>query len=631
MHQRLTTFGEQLRRFRLRVGLSQAALAEQANLSTAAVTALECGARSAPYPRTLEALARALELSPQERRELIAATPSAARRAGGTRVVRARQDDARSDDQSVSDVPQLPRWPTILVGRAADVDRVRSLLSPAGSAARVLTLVGPGGVGKTRLACAAAAGLAADFPDGIVFVDLAPFRDARLVPVTIARALALRESAGRSAREQLLEYLSERRILLVLDNFEHLLEAAPLIVELVSRCPRLAVLVTSRTALRVRCERRYAVVPLATPGTAAVAGEPAAADWPSVQMFIERARASVPDFGIQTDRASTIASICRRVDGIPLAIELAAARMPLLSPEALLRRLERPFPVLTAGTRDLPSRQQTLHDTLTWSYDLLEPAEQVLFQHLAVFAGGWTLEAAEAVCADAMVPVGEVLDRLQELVDSSLVRRLENGVDEPRFGMLQTVREFALQQLQAHGQGEAQRERHAAYYLNLAETVRPDASDALSIRLLVQEQDNLRTALRWCIDARAARTALRLGVALHPFWYTRELYAEGTAWLGEALALSDAASPSAIRAHALALAGNLLSLQADLSQAETLLRDAVAMAEQVGAAFEQARARHLLSNVTRRRGALDEAADQYEQAATLAREAQRPGVEAWAA
>ena len=287
MHQRETTFGGQLREFRLRVGLSQAALAEQANLSTAAVAALERGVRNAPYPRTLDALARALELSPQEKADLIVA---------GTGAARARTAGPPSVDQPVNGLIHLPTWPTSLVGRAADVDRVRSLLRPSESTARLLTLLGPGGVGKTRLACAAAAGLAADFPDGIVFVDLAPLRDARLVPVTIARALEIRESGNRSAHELLLEYLAQRRVLLVLDNFEHLLEAAPVIAELVSRCPRLATLVTSRTALRIQDERRYAVTPLATPGTTAVRGAAALADWPAVQLFIERARAAAPDF-----------------------------------------------------------------------------------------------------------------------------------------------------------------------------------------------------------------------------------------------------------------------------------------------------------------------------------------------
>jgi len=268
MQQRETTFGEQLRHFRLRAGLSQAALAEQANLSTAAVTALERGARNAPYPRTLDALARALELSPQERADLIAA---------GAGAGRAPTADPPSVDQPVSNVAQLPTWPTSLVGRSEDVDRVRSLLKPSG-AARLLTLLGPGGVGKTRLACAVAAGMAAVFPDGIVFVDLAPLRDARLVPVTIARALDIRESGRRSARELLLEHLSERRILLVLDNFEHLLEAAPVIAELVSRYPRLTVLITSRTALRIQDEQRYAVTPLAAPGSTAAQGKPAVAE-----------------------------------------------------------------------------------------------------------------------------------------------------------------------------------------------------------------------------------------------------------------------------------------------------------------------------------------------------------------
>jgi predicted ATPase/transcriptional regulator with XRE-family HTH domain len=564
MHQHQTRFGEQLREFRLRVGLSQAALAEQANLSTAAVAALERGARNAPYPRTLDALARALELSPHEKADLMTA---------GARAAPPRTAEPPSVAQPVSGLIHVPTWPTSLVGRDADVDSVRSLLSPTGSAARLLTLLGPGGVGKTRLACAAAAGLAEGFPDGIVFVDLAPLRDARLVPVTIARALAVRDSAERSAREVLLEYLAARPVLLVLDNFEHLLEAAPVIAELVSRCPRLAALVTSRTALRVQGERRYAVTPLATPGTTTASVDQTPADWPAVQLFIERAQAAAPYCAI-TEHASTVASICRRLDGMPLAIELAAARVPLLSPDALLRRLERPFPLLTAGARDLPSRQQTLHDTLTWSYDLLDPAEQALFRRLAVFAGGWTLEAAEAVCGRPDLPAEAVLDRLHLLVDSSLVQVLDGGRDERRFGLLETVHEYAEGQLTRAVEATSVRRAHADYYLRLGEAAEPELTGSgrsTWLRRLTAEWGNLRLALDWYL-AEDPETGVRLAAALARFW-TATATSEGREWLIRLVARAESRSPSA--AKALSAAAMLAWMQGANSAAQLLAQDSV--------------------------------------------------------
>jgi predicted ATPase/transcriptional regulator with XRE-family HTH domain len=466
-HQRETSFGEYLRQFRLRAGLSQAALAEQANLSTAAITALERGARNAPYPRTLDSLARALELSPQEREDLIAA---------GTRVG-SRRADALRVDQPVSQLAErigagavsvrsarpvtatparahnVPVPPTALIGRSDDLSAATTVLDPADSAVRLLTLVGPGGVGKTRLAVAVAAQLADRYADGVVCVDLAPLHDHRLVAATIAQVLELRQGGGRSARDLLVEHLRARQLLLVLDNFEHLLAAAPLLGHLLARCPRLNLLVTSRAAMRLRGERRLAVPPL----------EVAAPEQPletiaataAVQLFVERAQAVLPEFELSEANAADVARICRLLDGLPLAIELAAARVGLLEPAALLRRLQQHrLPLLTRGATDLPARQQTLRSTLAWSYDLLEPGEQRLFRRLAVFAGGWTLEAAEVVCADTAVPATEVLDRLQALVDSSLVWRLETSTNEPRCAQLETVHEFAQEQLAAADEAE---------------------------------------------------------------------------------------------------------------------------------------------------------------------------------
>ena len=334
-----------------------------------------------------------------------------------------------------------------------------------------------------------------------MFVDLAPLRDARLVPAAIARAVGVRESAGRSAGEVLLDALRERRLLLVLDNLEHLLPAAALLAELLGACPAVALLVTSRAALRLSAEQRFPVAPLATPAEdepspAAIAAAPAA------RLFVERARSVVPEFRLEPEGAAMVGAICRRLDGMPLAIELAAARAALLGPAVLLRRLEHRLSLLTGGPADLPERQQTLRATLAWSHDLLEPAAQVLFRRLAVFAGGWMLEAAEAVCADARVPTDEVLGQLQVLADSSLIQvhRPGEAAGESRFVLLETVREYALEQLEAAGEGDELRARHAAYLLALGEQAErhvASAEQAVWQDRLSGELDNLRAALAW--------------------------------------------------------------------------------------------------------------------------------------
>ncbi|MDQ3809955.1 MAG: helix-turn-helix domain-containing protein, partial [Chloroflexota bacterium] len=478
------TFSERLRHFRLRAGLSQVDLAERANLSPAAVATLERGVRSSPYPRTVDALATALNLPSEERAALIAAAhPSP----------RAGQARAGPPEQPVVQVPQLPVWLTSFVGRDVEVEAVRVLLHPTGSAVRLLTLLGPAGVGKTRLAVAVAAAVEDAYPDGVAFVDLAPLSDQRLVPATMARALHLRESGERSARELLLDYLRSRQMLLVLDNFEHLPGAAPLLAELLAGCPELALLVTSRAALRLRGEQRFLVPPLPAPTDAPVSVQALVAA-PAVRLFVERAQAVAPDFVVDATNAGAVAAICRRLDGLPLAIELAAARTRLLQPRAMLARLGRRLPLLTGGERDLPTRQRTLSAAIEWSYDLLDQPEQTLFRRLAVFVGGCTLDALETVCgrADAgewadpatqalsarpsaawPTPAVDVLDGVASLVDNSLLRQDHRADGEARFALLETIREYALERLQASGEADALRRRHADYYLALAEEAAP--------------------------------------------------------------------------------------------------------------------------------------------------------------
>jgi predicted ATPase/class 3 adenylate cyclase/Tfp pilus assembly protein PilF len=458
----------------------------------------------------------------------------------------------------------LPLQPTPLVGREKEVSEVCNLLR--GDETRLLTLTGPGGIGKTRLALQAAADLLDEFPDGTFFVPLATLTKAELLLPTVAETLGVRETAEQRLDESLKDYLSERRLLLVLDNFEQVLEAAPDVTGLLAVAPELKVLATSRTPLRLYGEHVYPVPPLSMPDLKLQPPLERLTQYEAVGLFVERARAVKPDFKVTNESAPAVAEICVRLDGLPLAIELAAARVTMLLPKAMLQRLSSRLKLLTSGARDLPKRQRTLKATIEWSYALLDEGEQLLFGRLAVFSGGRTLEAIEAICdAEGDLPV-DAFEGGSSLVDKSLLRQEEGPNEEPRFVMLETVHEFAREKLQGSGEAEEIRRTHAEYFLTLAEEAYPELKGANQLEWLERleaEHDNMRAALTWALKRKEAEVALRMGGALSWFWSVRGYHSEGRRWLQEALAMEGRGSPES-RAMALAGVGWLALQQGDL-------------------------------------------------------------------
>ena len=492
-----------------------------------------------------------------------------------------------------------------LVGRERQIAEVGELLASN----RLVTLTGVGGSGKTRLALEVAARSRGGFPHGVAFAALASLGDPGLVAPAVARTLGIRDSPGRPYREAVALALRGRELLLVLDNLEHLLEAAPLAAEWLAACPGLKILATSRELLRLQGEQVYPVPPLTLP---TAADDPL--DSEAIRLFVERAQAVRPDFAVTGETAPVVAEICVRLDGLPLAIELAAAQIRLLSPRAMLARLAGagqaspvgsdragqapPLQLLAGGGRDLPARQRTLRDTIAWSHDLLDEDDQVLFRRLAVFAGGWTLEAAEAVCGGDegrerreeresthahLSSLVSPLDLLASLTDKSLVVRLVSAADEPRFGMLETIREYAVERLAEHGEEAAARQAHADYFLGLAERAAPaleGPDQAAWLDRLDEERANLDAAARWATGRGDAETVLRLSAALWRFWWARNSGEESRARVDEIWVLARSAAPSAARA--LRGAGVLAEHLGDFARAEALLEASLETARALG-------------------------------------------------
>jgi predicted ATPase/DNA-binding XRE family transcriptional regulator len=605
------TFGAMLRELREAARLTQEELATRAGLTAKAVSALERGERKRPYPHTVRSLADALKLSEGERAVLTEAIPS-------------RSVNVPAPVEAATTPPSsLPASLTPLLGREREVAEIVGLLGQG--AIRLVTLTGPGGIGKTRLGIEAAQKAAGYFPDGVAFVALAPLGDAALVMPSISQVLGLREAAGVQSLEVLCQYLRERKFLLVLDNFEHVAEAAAEVVNLLGSCPNLSVLVTSRAPLRVRGEREYSVSPLAVPDPTRKPEAEEVSQTPAAKLFIERAEDASAVFELTQANAAAVAAICWRLDGLPLALELAAAQTRFLGPTALLSRLNQALQA--GGARDLPERQRTMRATLDWSHELLHEPEKTLFRRLSVFSGGFTLEAVEGVGTAAEAE--DVLVLLGNLVEQSLVVTETSPEGETRYRMLEPVRQYALERLEKSGEVEEVRRRHAAFYLALAEEAEPRIKgwhQGEWLDRLEAENDNLRSAIGWSLEAGEAQTAARFGWALGMYWVMRARHTEGRLLMEQTVAQSDNL-PGEMKSKALwALAASVYG-SGDNNRLMAISEEGVTLSRRTGDRQSEASLLGMMGFAALQLGELDRATQILEESLGIFREQG----DAWAA
>jgi predicted ATPase/transcriptional regulator with XRE-family HTH domain len=658
----LESFARWVKRRRRALDLTQLDLAELIGYSPKTVEKIESGGRR-PSKQLVELLAQVLHISNEER-QLFAQLARGMESDGyppNEEMGSSEQPTGILADTTTARLPRtqhpnnLPTQLNSFVGRTRELARIRALLSQEG--VRLLVLTGPPGVGKTRLALQAAGDVLPQFKDGVFFVSLVTVTEPTILISTIATTFGIRERARESLLEQLKEHLRNKEVLLLLDNFEQVAESAPLLSDILESTPDVKILVTSRHVLHIYGEYCMPVDPLSLPdwmdpeaqaqahtnssrevalamGTNGVDGSIAGAphcEGPSaqeagrseaVQLFIARAEASRPGFRPLSEDISIIARICLKLEGLPLAIELAAARVPFLPPQTILTRLSSRLKLLTRGARNLPARQQTLRNAIEWSYDLLDEAEKKLFRRLAVFAGGRTLEAIEAICnlkGDLKI---DMLDGVSSLVDKSLLQQREGLRGEPRFVMLETIHEYANERLEESGEGWELRLAHAQYFLQLAESVERElhgSKQAKSLDRLEVEHDNLRSALQWAMGQEQGEIALRLSASLHEFWTMRGYLSEGRAWLEGALK-EGIGAPAASRAKALMATGVLSLAQGDLVGARTMLEESISLFRELGDKQSIVWASRSLGNGLRYQGDYKSSYTILEPALILARE-----------
>lgn len=581
----VATFGQVIKHRRRALDMTQKDLANQVGYSVITIRKVETDERR-PSRELAERLAHCLRIDPEQQSAFVGL--------GRHEPVPA----ARSN---------LPAPLTRLIGRDAEVDLVRETVMQR--SVRIVTLVGPPGIGKSRLSVEVAGALRAMFPDGVCFVAFAPVGDEALVVPSLATALGVREMAGTPLLDVLIEHLRDRRLLLLLDDCEHLLGAARLFAELLTACPELRILATSRAPLHIRGERLIPVPPLALPNARLDATAAAVARSAAAELFVERAAAVDPAFRLTDANAGDVAAICAGVDGLPLAIELVAARVALLSTAAILARLNHRLTLLTDGPRDLPERQQTLRRTIDWSYDLLEPAEQLLFARLAVFTGGFCLAAAEAVID---LDGAAVLDGVTGLADKNLLRQEVRADGERYADFFEMIREYALERLVASGEEERIRARHARYYLALAE--QDSDLDRLGI-----EHNNLRGALEWHVQRDDADAGLRLVAALWKFWHIRSHHTEANRWVTLVMQLAGDHDP-AVRAHVLCGAGWIAVDRSDHVRAKACFDESLALFRSLGDRRGIAEALHGVGTMLQASGCNAEALALFEESLQLYRD-----------